>query len=402
MMTSARERQRAGIVRDQVVTGRKFEGVPFAASPEVVRFDNFEPGVVYRQTITLTNISLTLNNVKMLPPPCDLIDYVLTPVKALSSGMATTMEVVFSPRVSEDYVGDIAILAQTGPFTIPLVCTTPKCLMSVSTTDVDFGALAIGMSTTQTIVLENCGAIGTGYTVAIAAHAHGESAAEIAMSSESPITSAFEIVGSNSGEVSPHKTRNVVVKYSPGRVGPTTGRVVVTFSQGGLTTQEIEVKGECVGVPIEATPKQLSFDVCRCGYTFVRKVTLRNSGCTPALVSIKVPKHARGYITAQPINFSVAAGGEYSTNITFKPTAALVPNSAAPVGLDIKLVIAIEGQVATAEIGFHATVVHPLIKVSHTELDFGRLSVTESVVASITIENELDITQLYGFVDTPE
>lgn len=400
MLTEARERQRAGIVRDQIVNGRKFEGVPFAAAPEVVRFDNFEPGKVYRQKITLTNISLTLNNVKMLPPPCDLIDYEFTPVKALSSGMSTEMVVVFSPRVSEDYVGDIAVLAQTGPFTIPLVCTTPKCLMSVSTTTVDFGTVNIGKSATQKVVLENCGAIGTNYTLSVCGNSNSANGAAIESADARPPT--FAISGPLAGDVPPQTSKIVTVQFKPDEVGMISGTAIVNFSQGGLATQEIQLRGECIGIPIEALPKELSFDVCRCGYTYARKVTLKNTGPSPTLVSIKVPKQARGYVTAQPAKFSVAARGEYSTNVTFKPSAALIPNSAEPIELDTKLVIGIEGQVASSEVGLHATVVNPELKLSHNELDFGRVSVTESVVASITIENQLEILQNFGFVDTPE
>jgi hypothetical protein len=65
LMEEARDRQRAGIVREQVVQGRTFKGAGFASDPEVIRFENFEPGQVYRMTLTLTNVSLTLNNFKV-------------------------------------------------------------------------------------------------------------------------------------------------------------------------------------------------------------------------------------------------------------------------------------------------------------------------------------------------
>jgi len=407
MLEGARARQRAGIVRDQVVSGRKFQGIPFAAEPQVVRFDNFEPGKVYRQTITLTNISLSLNNVKMLPPPTDTIEYVFTPVKAMSSGMSTTMEVVFSPRVNVDYAGELAILAQTGSFEIPVVCTTPKCLMEVSASSVDFGCVDIGKEVTRKITLRNNGAIGTSFSVCIDQDgpATGEEDSVQADVQVSPLEvsgSSFTIMEPQSGTLAGHDAHDVVVQFNPKGVGPLTATVRVSFSEGELRQQQVLLKAECVGIPIEAAPKQLVLDVCRCGYSYTQKLTLRNSSVAPTLVSVKVSKDMREFITFQPATFSIAGRSEYSTNVTFKPTAKLLLGTDNQCELKTNLKISVEGQVATAEVAVLAVIVNPQLKFSHSELNLGRMSVTESVATPITIHNDLTIPQEFGFVSTPE
>ena len=51
------QKQRDGIVQEQVVAGRKFQGVAFSAKPAKVVFADFEVGKTYRKKVVLTNIS---------------------------------------------------------------------------------------------------------------------------------------------------------------------------------------------------------------------------------------------------------------------------------------------------------------------------------------------------------
>lgn len=52
-------------------------------------------------------------------------------------------------------------MAQTGPFSVPVHCTTKKCDISVANDSVDFGAQVIGETLRQTITIINKGAKGT-------------------------------------------------------------------------------------------------------------------------------------------------------------------------------------------------------------------------------------------------
>lgn len=40
--------------------------------------------------------------------------------------MTCELNVTFSPKINEDLFGEVKFLAQTGPFSIPLQCTTKK------------------------------------------------------------------------------------------------------------------------------------------------------------------------------------------------------------------------------------------------------------------------------------
>ena len=50
----------------QVIMGRKFEGpAAFIPTPKVVTFKDFDVGQTYRQTVTLTNVSLGRDTFKV-------------------------------------------------------------------------------------------------------------------------------------------------------------------------------------------------------------------------------------------------------------------------------------------------------------------------------------------------
>lgn len=83
MLENAKQRQKENIVKTQVVMHREFkvwlpflirivwfnsgQGESFISKPEKVEFLDFEVGSVHKQTILLTNVSLSFNSFKFLP-----------------------------------------------------------------------------------------------------------------------------------------------------------------------------------------------------------------------------------------------------------------------------------------------------------------------------------------------
>ena len=57
------------------------------------------------------------------------------------SGTSCVITIVFQPKLNEDIITELPALAQTGPFAIPLVCTTKKVAIEVhpSTRQLTFG-----------------------------------------------------------------------------------------------------------------------------------------------------------------------------------------------------------------------------------------------------------------------
>ncbi|XP_035828407.1 cilia- and flagella-associated protein 74 [Aplysia californica] len=158
------ERTREGIVVTQVAAGREFSGCPFYSKPDVIHFKDFVVGKTYKKRVTLTNVSYTVNYIKFLDITERLKDFIkihFDPPGQMSAGLTCEMTVTFKPMINEDLKGEVSFLTQTGPFNIPLVCSTKKCDLTLDTGSVDFGTTVIGETLKRTFTLTNRGALGT-------------------------------------------------------------------------------------------------------------------------------------------------------------------------------------------------------------------------------------------------
>ena len=76
-MAKARQRQKDGITKPQIVAGREFKGVSFISKPETILFKDFTVGVPHTQTILMTNVSFSFNSFKLLPLADAIKDFFL-------------------------------------------------------------------------------------------------------------------------------------------------------------------------------------------------------------------------------------------------------------------------------------------------------------------------------------
>ncbi|KAK2188128.1 hypothetical protein NP493_143g01026 [Ridgeia piscesae] len=164
IMQRGLQQQRDGIVTHQVAAGREFKGRPFYSKPDVIHFKDFDVGKTYRKKVLLTNVSYTVNYCKLTGITEHLKDFIETsfdPPGQMSAGLTCELQVTFKPMINEDLEGEVTFLAQTGPFSIPLICTTKKCDLSVSSQLIDFGVSVIGETLHKSVTLVNRGALGT-------------------------------------------------------------------------------------------------------------------------------------------------------------------------------------------------------------------------------------------------
>lgn len=158
------DRHRAGIVVKQVAAGREFKGQPFYSKPDVIHFKDFDVGKVYKKKIVITNVSYSMNFCKLSGLSEHLKDFIkieFVPPGQMSAGMSCDMDVTFKPMINEDLDGEVKFLAQTGPFSIPLKCTTKKCDLSLDVDCIDFGSQVVGETIRRSVQLINKGALGT-------------------------------------------------------------------------------------------------------------------------------------------------------------------------------------------------------------------------------------------------
>ncbi|XP_052759795.1 cilia- and flagella-associated protein 74-like isoform X2 [Mya arenaria] len=164
IMSEVLEKHRAGIVVKQVAAGREFKGCPFYSKPDVIHFKDFDVGRSYKKKVTLTNVSYTVNYCKYIDITERLKDFIhihFDPPGQMSAGLTCEVVVTFTPMINEDLEGEVKFLSQTGPFSIPLKCTTKKCDLSVDTDVIQFGTTVIDETLKRTFMLSNKGALGT-------------------------------------------------------------------------------------------------------------------------------------------------------------------------------------------------------------------------------------------------
>ncbi|XP_063799122.1 cilia- and flagella-associated protein 74 [Pseudophryne corroboree] len=168
IMTETLRKLRSGIVGKQVVSGHEFKGCPFYSKPKFIHFKDLDVGKTYKKKITLTNASYTINFCKLVGVSDHLKDFLyiqFDPPGQMSAGMSCEMMVTFKPMINEDLEGEVMFLAQAGPFSVPVKCTTKKCELALDKEYIDFGTHVVGETVTQTITLTNRGALGTRFSI---------------------------------------------------------------------------------------------------------------------------------------------------------------------------------------------------------------------------------------------
>jgi hypothetical protein len=121
-----------------------------------------------RTRFTLTNTSFTFNHFKLLSLPDEIKDFFeLTFVKPgrMSAGMTCSIIIEFEPKINKDIFSSIPLLAQTGPFEIPLICTTKKIVPAISCQVLPLGTVVLGEKITGKIRVTNNGALPTRYKI---------------------------------------------------------------------------------------------------------------------------------------------------------------------------------------------------------------------------------------------
>ncbi|XP_078467410.1 cilia- and flagella-associated protein 74-like [Lampetra planeri] len=125
---------------------------------------NFYVGKIYKLKVVLTNVSYTSNFCRYKGMSEHLEDYVsvrFKPPGQMSAGMSFELMVTFEATKNEDLNGELQFAAQSGPFTVPVQCTTKKCDVTVDRSKIDFGTHVVGETIRRTFTLVNRGALGT-------------------------------------------------------------------------------------------------------------------------------------------------------------------------------------------------------------------------------------------------
>ncbi|KAM6435254.1 cilia- and flagella-associated protein 74 isoform 1-T1 [Liasis olivaceus] len=158
------EKLHAGVIHKHRVCGREFKGCPFYSKPSLIHFKDFDVGKTYKKKMTLINAFYSINYCKLVGVSEHLKDFftvLFDPPGPMSAGMSCEVGVTFKPMINEDLEGEVTFLSQIGSFSIPLKCSTKKCVLALDKELIDFGMHVVGETISRTITLTNGGALGT-------------------------------------------------------------------------------------------------------------------------------------------------------------------------------------------------------------------------------------------------
>ena len=112
-----RQKDRLASGAPQVIAGRTLRTAAFVAEPTQIEFKDFTVGETHHQKITLTNVSLSFNNFKVLALSDAIVDFfeiTYTKPGRMSAGTSCVIDITFTPQVDEDIFDELPLLAATG------------------------------------------------------------------------------------------------------------------------------------------------------------------------------------------------------------------------------------------------------------------------------------------------
>eukprot|EP00937_MAST-01D_sp_MAST-1D-sp2_P006935 g6935.t1 len=447
----ARKRQRNNIVQKQVVWGKEFTGRPFLSEPAEILFKDFTVNKTERRRVVLTNVSFSFNTFKLLPLPDDIKDFFEIEYKKpgrMSAGMTCTIHITFHPKVNKDILADLPCLAQTGPFTIPLLCTTKKAVPSVSTQDISFQNVVMGESSTFKLVISNNGALPVHCTLENA-EPDGANAdvsvseqvpvPETATDEESLLAIAASVTVASEGErkgrpvtfapactVEPYSKTVVKITFKPHHPGSMEVPMRLSFAEEGCDDVPLLVRCHAVPVPIFVEPPILDFRCCVYRKLYRAKVVLHNRGQVALKMLAQVPDELQGALEFNPtLGFvqgcshsadGVDVNGTFEVQIKFRPQPGLLQQCGRHAlahgghkGGEAPGVIAVPVRLTTSEILFETPCIDDDVA-DKCEDDaawgtfdgnFGSCFTTQSATIPVRMTNMSALPQQYGFVQLP-
>ncbi|KAE9021353.1 hypothetical protein PF010_g2238 [Phytophthora fragariae] len=162
-LAKARQRQKdSRFAQSQVVWGKTFTGDAFLANPQMLWFKDFDVGRPLTLSFTLTNISNTFNQFRLLAMDdqvIELFDVVYEKPGRMSAGMSCSLRMTFTGTEGRDLDTTLSVAAPTGVFQIPVRCTCKKAVPVLNQRSIRFPEVVAGERVTIALTLANEGAL---------------------------------------------------------------------------------------------------------------------------------------------------------------------------------------------------------------------------------------------------
>ncbi|CAF3926048.1 unnamed protein product [Adineta steineri] len=416
------------IVREQVVGAKRFEGtVPFKSDPSEIYFKDFDVGKVYRTRVTLTNVTLTINTLKLVDLSESLKDFIILkfePPGMISAGMSCYLYVTFEPKINENLRGEIKFLAQTGPFTVPIRCEIKKVELSLDKTTVNVGTTVVDERLHQSITLRNNGGLGTNYRLVKTSLLRTEQAnnqKEENKTKETTDTSdvtdlvqneyieVFTIKADENGFLAPHASISFPIEFSAPIAGTFHEEYTLIFDQN-QSELKFSINAQSIDVPVWIENPSTDFKICMFDRLYQDALVLRNRSSAALRVSVDIqPRALQNHIEILPRTAYIQAKSSFSLQIKLIARPSIVDDNLPTEIFDpnyntliIPLEIKVGDQIRTVPFSISAVLTTSDLQFDIEQIDFGCCTTSESVVANINLKNNSLLAQPFGFVNLPD
>uniref|UniRef100_A0A8C0FZ05 Cilia and flagella associated protein 74 n=1 Tax=Chelonoidis abingdonii TaxID=106734 RepID=A0A8C0FZ05_CHEAB len=415
IFTENLEKLRSGIIRKQVVSGHEFKGCPFYSKPSLIHFKDFDVGKTYKKKIILINASYSVNFCKLVGVSEHLKDFIniqFDPPGQMSAGMSCEVVVTFKPMINEFLEGKVTFLAQNGSFSIPLKCTTKRCVLALDKELIDFGTHVVGETISRTIILTNRGALGTRFKLQTSAEFSALAVKEKHLFTcnqyEMSIFLSHFFEHSHSvteGEVGPFSSIKLQIIFTPSVPGDVHAEFEIAFDNPNCKPLHFAVIGVSVDVPVWVPNPNVDLKICMYDRLYQDCIIIR----TKAALRLKfeVCKELSNHMELLPKTGYIQAQSSFSVQLKFLPRHSLPEDAGKYFDretrvLEVPMTIMIADKTKPVEFIVHAIVTTSDLEISPAEVNFGYCTIYEAVQTTITLTNKSILPQEFGFVGLPE
>ncbi len=277
------------------------------ASTTSVNFGSMQTGATATQQVVLTNVGSA--GVSISQFACAGAGFEVSapgvPL-SLSVGQSVSVTVSFSPSAAGNYSGTLTVSsnASNSPAIVTLSGTGMSLQLSASPTNVSFGDVVVGSTSTQSVSFANTGG------------------GAVTISQASVAGTGFSLSGLLSPlTLSPGQSVSASVTFTPSAAGSLTGSISVV-SNASNSPMTVALSGTGTALQLSASPTNLSFGDVTVGTNSVLPVVVTNTGNQSVTIS-QVSLVGAGF-SASGITLpaTLAPSQNATLSITFAPTSA--------------------------------------------------------------------------------
>ncbi len=339
-------------------------------------FGNVVLGQSVTKTITLTNNGGVASTVNVAPPNGPDAPAFQTvgsgPAELNARDGRLTITVKFAPQrlgLAQSEL-TIALCSVCQPVSVPLTGSGIAAVLEATPLQLDFGAVAVGLSATRTFTLHNAGS------------------QPLSVSSLSIADASFAIQNSPLPIALPSGAQTMVtVQFTARRIGQFRALCYISNTTGIDAAVTLSAQGG--GPVIRVQPSALDFGIIALGASAQRQIVIANTGFAggrPAPLTISAIKVAQGpefHVDARNLPVTLAIGAQATFSVSYDPLTAQTAQGMLEIdsndGAHPAAQVALTGQ--GRALAPCQNVVAP------TPLDFGSVQVGSTAVLAFAIDN---------------